>query len=48
MKNYKAPEFQLVETLDNYCAGSIEIDNVSSQTAGNGGIHQVADRKSVV
>ncbi len=41
MKNYSTPEFELVVSLDSYCEGSIETENVSSVTAGNGGIHQV-------
>ena len=41
MKKYSTPAFELVETLDSYCAGTIETENVSSITAGNGGIHQV-------
>ena len=42
MKTYNRPKFELVSTLnDIYCAGTIETENVSSATAGNGGIHQV-------
>ena len=41
MKTYAKPEFELVATLSAYCEGTIETENVSSATAGNGGIHQV-------
>ena len=41
MKKYATPEIELVSTLNAYCEGTIETENVSSATAGNGGIHQV-------
>ena len=40
MKTYNAPEFELVVSLDSYCDGTIETENVSSHTAGTG-YHQV-------
>ena len=41
MKKYSTPAFELVVNLESYCESSIETENVSSQTAGNGGIHHV-------
>lgn len=40
MKKYNAPAFELVVTLGSYCEGTIETENVSSQTTGTG-YHQV-------
>ena len=41
MKKYSQPQFELVSNLNAYCEGTIETENVSSATAGNGGIHQI-------
>ena len=39
MKTYNAPEFELVVSLDSYCEGSIETENVSSVATGTGYHH---------
>lgn len=36
MKTYNTPEFELVVSLDSYCEGTIETENVSSATTGTG------------